>query len=108
MMCICPCLCASMCVCISGSGLGGSSAGRSAPVRAGDVKSNTLGLGATQTGEVKADDDEYETYKKRMVCVCVSDTTACPHGVCVCRNVYLSVDVSRVWSGAVVRAQRNL
>lgn len=34
---------------------------------AGDVKKDNLGVGAVQPGEVSAEDDIYEQYKKRMM-----------------------------------------
>ena len=34
---------------------------------AGDVKMNNLGVGAHNPGDVTADDDIYEQYKKRMM-----------------------------------------
>jgi splicing factor 4 len=34
---------------------------------AGNVKKDHLGVGASQPGEVTADDDIYEQYKKRMM-----------------------------------------
>lgn len=51
----------------SGEGLGSSRKGISDPIMAGDVKMNNLGVGAHQPGEVTADDDIYEQYKKRMM-----------------------------------------
>ncbi|XVF79595.1 hypothetical protein PTKIN_Ptkin15bG0001800 [Pterospermum kingtungense] len=50
-----------------GEGLGSSNKGISDPIMAGDVKMNNLGVGAHQPGEVTADDDIYEQYKKRMM-----------------------------------------
>lgn len=37
------------------------------PIMAGDVKKDNLGVGAQNPGEVNADDDIYEQYKKRMM-----------------------------------------
>lgn len=34
---------------------------------AGDVKKDNLGVGAVKPGEVTAEDDIYEQYKKRMM-----------------------------------------
>eukprot|EP00252_Welwitschia_mirabilis_P024286 TRINITY_DN715_c0_g1_i3.p1 TRINITY_DN715_c0_g1~~TRINITY_DN715_c0_g1_i3.p1 ORF type:complete len:253 (+),score=65.10 TRINITY_DN715_c0_g1_i3:56-814(+) len=50
-----------------GEGLGSSRTGRADPVQAGNVKSNNLGIGAENPGEVTPDDDIYEQYKKRMM-----------------------------------------
>ncbi|XP_047310741.1 SURP and G-patch domain-containing protein 1-like protein isoform X2 [Impatiens glandulifera] len=50
-----------------GEGLGSSRSGIANPIMAGDVKLNNLGVGASQPGEVKPDDDIYEQYKKRMM-----------------------------------------
>ncbi|XP_027341338.1 SURP and G-patch domain-containing protein 1-like protein [Abrus precatorius] len=50
-----------------GEGLGGSRKGISDPIMAGNVKKNNLGVGAQEPGEVTADDDIYEQYKKRMM-----------------------------------------
>lgn len=50
-----------------GEGLGSSKNGIADPVMAGNVKSNNLGVGAQQPGEVTPDDDIYEQYKKRMM-----------------------------------------
>ncbi|KAF8022295.1 hypothetical protein BT93_G2445 [Corymbia citriodora subsp. variegata] len=50
-----------------GEGLGSSRSGISNPIMAGDVKTNNLGVGAHQPGEVTPDDDIYEQYKKRMM-----------------------------------------
>ncbi|XP_078438818.1 SWAP (Suppressor-of-White-APricot)/surp domain-containing protein / D111/G-patch domain-containing protein [Wolffia australiana] len=50
-----------------GEGLGSSRSGRADPVAAGSVKLNNLGVGAEQPGEVTAEDDIYEQYKKRMM-----------------------------------------
>lgn len=36
-------------------------------MEAGAVKTNNLGVGAQQPGEVNPDDDIYEQYKKRMM-----------------------------------------
>lgn len=52
---------------IAGEGLGSGRSGRADPVQAGQVKVNNLGVGAEQPGEVTADDDIYEQYKKRMM-----------------------------------------
>lgn len=51
----------------AGEGLGSSKSGISDPIMAGGVKKNNLGVGAHQPGEVTADDDIYEQYKKRMM-----------------------------------------
>lgn len=51
----------------AGEGLGSGRSGRSDPVQAGEVKLNNLGVGAEQPGEVTAEDDIYEQYKKRMM-----------------------------------------
>lgn len=53
--------------CIIGEGLGSGKSGRSDPVMAGDVKKDNLGVGAVKPGEVSAEDDIYEQYKKRMM-----------------------------------------
>lgn len=37
------------------------------PIVAGDVKKDHLGVGAHNPGEVTAEDDIYEQYKKRMM-----------------------------------------
>ncbi|KAL8500753.1 hypothetical protein ACS0TY_020368 [Phlomoides rotata] len=50
-----------------GEGLGSSKSGISAPVMAGDVKKDHLGVGAQAPGEVTSEDDIYEQYKKRMM-----------------------------------------
>ncbi|KAH7283093.1 hypothetical protein KP509_35G060400 [Ceratopteris richardii] len=50
-----------------GEGLGSGKSGRAVPVEAGSVKTNNLGVGAQNPGEVTADDDIYEQYKKRMM-----------------------------------------
>ncbi|XP_017981976.1 PREDICTED: SURP and G-patch domain-containing protein 1-like protein isoform X1 [Theobroma cacao] len=50
-----------------GEGLGGSRKGISDPIMAGDVKMNNLGVGAHHPGDVTAEDDIYEQYKKRMM-----------------------------------------
>ncbi|XP_061984406.1 SURP and G-patch domain-containing protein 1-like protein [Populus nigra] len=50
-----------------GEGLGSSRNGISNPIMAGDVKKDHLGVGAHNPGEVTADDDIYEQYKKRMM-----------------------------------------
>ncbi|XVE76691.1 hypothetical protein DITRI_Ditri13aG0001800 [Diplodiscus trichospermus] len=50
-----------------GEGLGSSRNGISDPIMAGDVKMNNLGVGAHHPGEVTAEDDIYEQYKKRMM-----------------------------------------
>ncbi|KAI4302530.1 hypothetical protein MLD38_038263 [Melastoma candidum] len=50
-----------------GEGLGSSKSGIANPIAAGDVKINNLGVGAQQPGEVTAEDDIYEQYKKRMM-----------------------------------------
>lgn len=50
-----------------GEGLGSSRSGIADPIVAGEVKSNNLGVGAHNPGEVTPDDDIYEQYKKRMM-----------------------------------------
>lgn len=50
-----------------GEGLGSSKSGIADPITAGSVKSNNLGVGAHQPGEVTAEDDIYDQYKKRMM-----------------------------------------
>ncbi|KAL1539978.1 SURP and G-patch domain-containing protein 1-like protein [Salvia divinorum] len=50
-----------------GEGLGSSKSGMAAPIMAGDVKKDNLGVGAQAPGEVNPDDDIYEQYKKRMM-----------------------------------------
>ncbi|KAI3444976.1 hypothetical protein Pfo_001641 [Paulownia fortunei] len=50
-----------------GEGLGSSKSGIAAPIMAGDVKKDNLGVGAHAPGEVTPDDDIYEQYKKRMM-----------------------------------------
>uniref|UniRef100_A0A7N1A4T7 SURP motif domain-containing protein n=1 Tax=Kalanchoe fedtschenkoi TaxID=63787 RepID=A0A7N1A4T7_KALFE len=50
-----------------GEGLGSSRNGIADPIMAGSVKKDTLGVGASQPGEVTPDDDIYEQYKKRMM-----------------------------------------
>ncbi|MCO5556798.1 hypothetical protein L7F22_010351 [Adiantum nelumboides] len=50
-----------------GEGLGSGKGGRADPVEAGAVKTNNLGVGAQQPGDVTPDDDIYEQYKKRMM-----------------------------------------
>ncbi|KAB1224804.1 SURP and G-patch domain-containing protein 1-like protein [Morella rubra] len=50
-----------------GEGLGSSKNGIADPIMAGDVKMNNLGVGAHNPGEVTAEDDIYEQYKKRMM-----------------------------------------
>lgn len=50
-----------------GEGLGSGRSGIADPVQAGSVKVNNLGVGAEQPGEVTAEDDIYEQYKKRMM-----------------------------------------
>ncbi|KAL3537364.1 hypothetical protein ACH5RR_000730 [Cinchona calisaya] len=50
-----------------GEGLGSSRSGIADPIVAGGVKKDNLGVGAQQPGEVTADDDIYEQYKKRMM-----------------------------------------
>lgn len=52
---------------IAGEGLGSSRNGIADPIMAGNVKLDNLGVGAQQPGEVTADDDIYEQYKKRMM-----------------------------------------
>ncbi len=51
----------------AGEGLGSSRNGIADPIMAGNVKKDHLGVGASQPGEVTADDDIYEQYKKRMM-----------------------------------------
>ncbi|KAL6658829.1 hypothetical protein ACP70R_002869 [Stipagrostis hirtigluma subsp. patula] len=50
-----------------GEGLGSERRGRADPIMAGGVKQDHLGVGAVQPGEVSAEDDIYEQYKKRMM-----------------------------------------
>lgn len=50
-----------------GEGLGAGGAGAVAPVEAGAVKQDNLGLGAHAVGDVSADDDMYDQYRKRMM-----------------------------------------
>ncbi|KAJ0095981.1 hypothetical protein Patl1_17240 [Pistacia atlantica] len=50
-----------------GEGLGSSRSGIADPIMAGDVKTNHLGVGAHNPGEVTPEDDIYEQYKKRMM-----------------------------------------
>ncbi|KAL8542361.1 hypothetical protein ACS0TY_003287 [Phlomoides rotata] len=50
-----------------GEGLGSSRSGIAAPIMAGDIKKDNLGVGAQAPGEVTPDDDIYEQYKKRMM-----------------------------------------
>ncbi|CAM8962011.1 unnamed protein product [Rhodiola kirilowii] len=50
-----------------GEGLGSSRSGIADPIMAGNVKKDTLGVGASQPGEVTPEDDIYEQYKKRMM-----------------------------------------
>ncbi|KAL2478512.1 SURP and G-patch domain-containing protein 1-like protein [Forsythia ovata] len=50
-----------------GEGLGSSNSGIAAPIMAGEVKKDHLGVGAHKPGEVNPDDDIYEQYKKRMM-----------------------------------------
>ncbi|CAH9091010.1 unnamed protein product [Cuscuta europaea] len=50
-----------------GEGLGSSRSGIADPITAGEVKSNNLGVGAHNPGEVTPEDDIYEQYKKRMM-----------------------------------------
>lgn len=50
-----------------GAGLGASQSGMSAPIEAGGVKQDNLGIGAANTHEVGTSDDIYEAYKKRMM-----------------------------------------
>ncbi|WOK92585.1 hypothetical protein Cni_G01276 [Canna indica] len=50
-----------------GEGLGSDKRGRADPVMAGEVKKDHLGVGAHKPGEVTAEDDIYEQYKKRMM-----------------------------------------
>ncbi|KAL8028525.1 hypothetical protein ABFX02_14G166500 [Erythranthe guttata] len=50
-----------------GEGLGMKSSGIAAPITAGDVKKDHLGVGAHAPGEVTPDDDIYDQYKKRMM-----------------------------------------
>ncbi|KAI3774131.1 hypothetical protein L1987_48675 [Smallanthus sonchifolius] len=50
-----------------GEGLGSSRSGIADPIMAGNVKKDHLGVGASKPGEVTADDDVYEQYKKRMM-----------------------------------------
>ncbi|KAK4769387.1 hypothetical protein SAY86_027537 [Trapa natans] len=50
-----------------GEGLGSSRTGIADPIMAGEVKKDNLGVGAHKPGEVTAEDDIYEQYKKRMM-----------------------------------------
>lgn len=50
-----------------GEGLGSSRSGIADPIKAGNVKIDNLGVGASQPGEVTPEDDIYEQYKKRMM-----------------------------------------
>ncbi|XP_040994213.1 SURP and G-patch domain-containing protein 1-like protein isoform X2 [Juglans microcarpa x Juglans regia] len=50
-----------------GEGLGSSKSGIADPIMASNVKMNNLGVGAHEPGEVTAEDDIYEQYKKRMM-----------------------------------------
>lgn len=50
-----------------GEGLGSSRSGIADPIKAGNVKKDHLGVGASNPGEVTPDDDIYEQYKKRMM-----------------------------------------
>ncbi|EEF49180.1 SURP and G-patch domain-containing protein 1-like protein [Ricinus communis] len=50
-----------------GEGLGSARSGIADPIKAGNVKTNNLGVGAHQPGEVTPEDDIYEQYKKRMM-----------------------------------------
>mmetsp|Transcript_7402 Transcript_7402/g.27174 ORF Transcript_7402/g.27174 Transcript_7402/m.27174 type:complete len:170 (-) Transcript_7402:107-616(-) len=50
-----------------GQGLGAGNRGMVTPIQAGEVKTQPLGIGAAEVGEVKEDDDIYEQYKKRMM-----------------------------------------
>ncbi|KAL6863765.1 hypothetical protein ACP4OV_016668 [Aristida adscensionis] len=50
-----------------GEGLGSERRGIADPIMAGNVKQDHLGVGAVQPGEVSAEDDIYEQYKKRMM-----------------------------------------
>ncbi|XP_027106833.2 SURP and G-patch domain-containing protein 1-like protein isoform X1 [Coffea arabica] len=50
-----------------GEGLGSSRSGIADPIMAGGVKKDNLGVGAQNPGEVTAEDDIYEQYKKRMM-----------------------------------------
>ncbi|XP_031375272.1 SURP and G-patch domain-containing protein 1-like protein [Punica granatum] len=50
-----------------GEGLGSSRSGIADPIMAGEVKKDNLGIGAQKPGEVTAEDDIYEQYKKRMM-----------------------------------------
>lgn len=52
---------------LTGEGLGSSKNGIANPIMAGDVKTNNLGVGANNPGEVLPEDDIYEQYKKRMM-----------------------------------------
>lgn len=52
---------------IEGEGLGSSRSGIADPIKAGNVKIDNLGVGATKPGEVTPEDDIYEQYKKRMM-----------------------------------------
>lgn len=50
-----------------GEAVGASKTGITAPVKAGGVKQDNLGLGAEVHGEVKEGDDAFEQYRKRMM-----------------------------------------
>lgn len=50
-----------------GAGLGAGGSGMAAPIDAGGVKQDNLGIGAATTHEVGTSDDIYEAYKKRMM-----------------------------------------
>ncbi|KAL3832917.1 hypothetical protein ACJIZ3_007653 [Penstemon smallii] len=50
-----------------GEGLGSSRSGIAAPIMAGDVKKDHLGVGAHAPGQVTTEDDIYDQYKKRMM-----------------------------------------
>jgi len=50
-----------------GEGVGASRSGITAPIKAGEMKQDNLGVGAAAHGEVSAEDDPYEQYRKRMM-----------------------------------------
>lgn len=50
-----------------GTGLGARGTGIDAPISAGSVKNNTLGVGADIPHGTSANDDEFALYKKRMM-----------------------------------------
>lgn len=50
-----------------GQGLGAKASGQAAPVAAGGVKQDNLGLGAQAHGAVEDGDDMFTQYRKRMM-----------------------------------------